>query len=95
MKKILVICIILMIMVAPAIGGEDKEEVSYEVTINVTWNAVSSEKAVELVAQILKKHEDACSVKVTVKKNGNGGSIADDSELYIASPQDSIWEVNQ
>ena len=82
MKKLFLIAVVLLIggaLNANAIDANKPFPVKYEVTISVTWNAVTAEKVAELIALTTKEHEEACSVKVVVKKNGQRNTISLDS----------------
>ena len=45
--------------------------VKYEVTISVTYNALTIEEANKVIADSLDRHKTACKVNVSAKKAGN------------------------
>jgi len=59
--------------------------VTYEVTINITYNAVSPEKAVELVKEMTDRHSPACKVDVRVKKGGNDEILVINSDTVYGN----------
>jgi hypothetical protein len=48
-----------------------KKEVKYEVTISLTYNAISAKDVREKIEQVLKDHKDTCKTEVKIKKGDN------------------------
>lgn len=81
MKKLIVAIVVLM---ALAIGlkaayAADDPETKYEVTISVTYNAVSIEEANKIIADALERHKTACKTDVKAKKVGDDGYFTIDA----------------
>ena len=86
MKKILMAILAIAMLSIPAWAAEDKP-VTYEVTIEVTYNAVSQLEAAEIARKALARHGDkACKVDVGVRKNGNRDAV-----ITGATARDLIW----
>ena len=69
MKRLIVASALCLFVAYPAIANDDKkDEPEYKVTISVTYNAVSPDKAASLVKEITKSHAEACDVSVEVSK---------------------------
>ena len=62
-KVILVLFVILLASVAYA----EEKEVKYQVTIKVTYNAISIVKAQAIILDALNRYNDACETKVSAK----------------------------
>jgi ABC-type proline/glycine betaine transport system substrate-binding protein len=73
------------------------EEVKYEVSITVVYNAVSAEEANQIAEDVLTRHKTACKNKVEIKKVIRGGVgtgntlIYDGSGTLEWSPGDYPW----
>ena len=81
MKKFIVAIVVLM---ALAIGlkaayAADEPETKYEVTISVTYNAVSIEEANKIIADALERHKTSCKTDVKAKKVGDTLDISYDT----------------
>jgi len=76
MKKLFLALIMSMVLLstsAIATEEEAKEEpAKYEVTIAVTYNAVTAEEAAKIQKEALLAHKDACKVEVKSSKGSNG-----------------------
>ena len=74
MKRLIIILIAACFLLGAvsSISADDtkKSLVRYEVKITVTYNALSIEDAGKVVAQAMRDHQKACSVKVVTKKVG-------------------------
>ena len=67
MKKIILAILVLAFVstFSQAIAGEKE----YEITIEIVWNSVDSEKMYELLADTLKIHKNACKLDYKIKMN--------------------------
>jgi len=81
MKKLfLALTMSIVLLSTSAIATEEKakeEPVKYEVTIAVTYNAVTAEEAAKIQKAALIAHKDACKVEIKSVRGGN--------TLYIAT----------
>lgn len=63
------VAILMGLAISPHLGfTEEKKPVKWEVTISVTYNAVTEEEAAKIVTAAMKTHETACRAKVAVTK---------------------------
>ena len=74
MKKLILI-LIFSIIPALCFAEKEKDEVKYEVTIKIVYNAITATEVEDLIAPILKRHKDSCKTEVVVRK-------ADDVTFY-------------
>ena len=74
-KKVALLIIILLFASVTCIASEAKkeDEVKYEVTISVTYNAVSIAEANKISSEAIEMHKTACKTKVSIEKGGNYG----------------------
>jgi hypothetical protein len=71
---VLISVIVAVILIAASIHADSTAQ--YEITIKVKYNAVSVDRANEIVNDAQKRHADACEVEVTSKKvTGSVSSI--------------------
>ena len=77
MKKLLFAIVIFMFMVG-FVYAKDPE---YEVTIHVIYNSIPVSEIGDLVRDQLRKHKDACDVKIEIKKPENTLISVDDNIL--------------
>ena len=56
---------------------EEVAKITYEVTISVTYNAVSLEEANRIMAKANAEHQGACRVEIGCEKNGGDLSIGE------------------
>ncbi len=83
MKQIFIlISILLLSALVFAEEPKEKQDVKYEMTISVTYNAVTPEEAIRLTQEVIMAHSKACKVNVSTKKNGANGNEA----LTFTSP---------
>jgi hypothetical protein len=72
MKKLfLALTMFIVLLSTSAVATEEKAEevpVKYEVTIAVTYNAVTADEAAKIQRAALMTHKDACSVEVKSTK---------------------------
>ena len=66
MKKLLVI--LMLFLFAGIVYADEKKEEKFEVTINIVYNAVSSEEAVRLSKLAHEKFKDTCKHEIKIKK---------------------------
>ena len=66
MKKLLVI--LMLFLFTGFVYADDKKEEKFEVTINIVYNAVSSEEANRLSKLAHEKFKDTCKHEVKIKK---------------------------
>jgi hypothetical protein len=71
MKILFIILVIFLIIPSLSYAGDDAK---YEVIIRIKYNAVSVDKASEVIGEAQKRYSDACEVEVTSKK------VADNSD---------------
>jgi hypothetical protein len=76
MKKLfLALTMSIVLLSTSAIATEEKVEevpVKYEVTIDVTYNAVTADEAAKIQRAALIAHKDACKVEIKSAKGNNG-----------------------
>jgi hypothetical protein len=75
MKKLfLALTMFIVLLSTSAVATEEKAEepVKYEVTIAVTYNAVTADEAAKIQRAALMTHKDACSVEVKSTKAVSG-----------------------
>ena len=73
MKKVsALLCIITILSLCSMSSAEEKKDnTRYEVTISVTYNAVSPSEATRIISDAQVRHKDACSVSIKSKKVEN------------------------
>ena len=76
-KKVALLIVILLLASITCIASEKKEdEVKYEVTISVTYNAVSIAEATRISSEAIERHKTACKTRINIAKGDNfTGSI--------------------
>ena len=82
MKKLIIVLSLLLAFSAQSFA----DEIKYKVTIEVTYNAVSIEKANEVMTDAITKHKTACKTKVKAEKINNYNFVTtnysyDDNDL--------------
>ena len=78
MKKLIIVLSLLLAFSAQSFA----DEIKYKVTIEVTYNAVSIEKANEVMADAIAEHKTACKTKVKAEKVNNS-NYASANYVYI------------
>jgi len=63
MKSIIAIFIVLLCATFAV-----AEDVKYEVKLKVTYNAVTPERADEIIGDAMRRHKDACKVEIGLEK---------------------------
>ena len=86
MKALCMAIVIICLLVAPVMA-EDKPTATYSVKVNISFNAVSVQKAAEIFRQITMLYGDACDVEIKVIKNSDGasyigGDVLSETGLY-------------
>lgn len=76
-KQVMAIVVVVLLFCSVATAANVKaDEVKYEVTISVTYNAVTIEEANKIIADALERHKTACNVNVSTKKGpSNEGNL--------------------
>jgi hypothetical protein len=64
--KIIFIILVIFLIIPPLSHARDNTE--YEVVIRIKYNAVSADRASEIISDAQKRYSDACEVEVTSKK---------------------------
>jgi len=84
-KLIMALPLIVMAMAAPTHAADkNKKDISYEVTISVTYNAVLIEEANRIIKETMVDHQDACKTEVKARKVGTD-ILSADQGLYFDS----------
>jgi len=69
-----------LVMAVPCFGEPNQnDKVKYRVEFEVVYNAVSADKAEEIIGLIMRRHANACKVKTNTEKVASSG----DDEHYI------------
>lgn len=68
MKKLLLVSSLALLLAPCQIQSADKEEVKYEITIEVTYNSTSPEEANKIINDAVLRYKDACKVRVSSEK---------------------------
>jgi len=78
MKKLIVAIVVLLALPIglKATYAADEPETEYEVTISVTYNAVSIEEANKIISDVLERHKTACKTEARAKKVGDTPDIS-------------------
>ena len=85
MKKLLVV--LLLFLFTGIVYADDKKEEKFEVTINIVYNAVSSEEAVRISKLAHEKFKDTCKHEIKIKKvDQNIISFAYSDNLIVTYP---------
>ena len=79
MKKLLFSIVIFMFMVG-FVYAKDPE---YEVTIHIIYNSIPVSEIGDLVRDQLRKHKDACDVKIEIKKPENTINVIADGNTLM------------
>jgi len=76
MKALLAAIVLLLVVIPTSVGHSAKEEpVKYQVSITITYNAVTAEEAARLTKEMTEEHGSACSVKIVTTKNGSSSGM--------------------
>lgn len=65
MKNLILLAIVLVLSIPQISAAEDAK---YEVTISITYNAVSPSRAAEIISIAQNQHRNACKVEIKSKK---------------------------
>ena len=90
MKNLLFTVIIFMLMT----GFVSAKEPEYEVTIHVVYNSIPVSEIENLVGEQLRKHKDACAVKIEIKKPENTTNVTVDSNILMWNDSTRTLEWN-
>ena len=66
MKKVIVVCLFVMVFNMLAFGEVSQDPEKFQITYKVTYNAITLGEAEKIEMQIKKNHRDACNVRIDV-----------------------------
>jgi hypothetical protein len=89
MKKLIgIICILLFVCMLFS-GSVIAQEKGYRVEINIVYNVVNKKEVGDLIEDIIRDHDDACKLNVSVKKADEDDSLTIIEGTYYVCEDDN------
>jgi len=86
MKRLILICVLLVLFAGVSIGAEEDQK--YRVEVSIVFNAIPADEMNELVKELSEKYgKDSCSFNVSVKKAETNSTY-----FYLADPDITVDE---
>jgi hypothetical protein len=71
MKRVIILVLCLVFFIPLGYTEDTEDPAKYEVVLIVTYNALSISEATKIVSAAMKRHQNACRVKLNISKNGD------------------------